>query len=65
VLDDDTAEQIRELAVGSHVLEAKVRRAILEQLLTQGEQVVGAREILDLAEAFAWVTNPGQTHSSR
>ena len=62
MLDDETAAQIRELAVGSHRLEAEVRRAILGQLLAQGEEVVGAREILDLAEAFAWVTNPGQSH---
>ncbi|HEY1633519.1 MAG TPA: hypothetical protein VGF64_02090 [Acidimicrobiales bacterium] len=64
-IDEETTERIRALAVESHVLEASVRRAILEQLLTQGTQVVGAREILDLAEAFAWVTNPGQTHSGR
>jgi hypothetical protein len=62
VLDDVTAEQVRELAIGSHLREAKVRNAILGQLLAQGEQVVGAKEILDLAEAFAWVTNPGQAH---
>jgi hypothetical protein len=62
VLDDQTAEQVRELAVGSHVLEAQVRRAILGQLSAQASEVVGAREILDLAEAFAWVTNPGQDH---
>ena len=62
MLDDQTAEQIHELAVGSHVLEAKVRRAILEQLEAQSTQVVGAKEILDLAEAFAWTTNPGQAH---
>jgi hypothetical protein len=62
VLDDQTAEQVRQLAVGSHLLEAQVRQAILGQLLAQGQQVVGAKEILDLAEAFAWVTNPGQSH---
>jgi hypothetical protein len=62
VLDDQTAEQVRELAVGSHLLEAQVRQAILGQLLAQGQQVVGAKEILDLAEAFAWATNPGQSH---
>jgi hypothetical protein len=62
VLDDQTAEQVRQLAVGSHVLEAQVRRAILGQLSAQASEVVGAREILDLAEAFAWVTNPGQDH---
>ena len=56
------AEQVRDLAVGSHLLEAQVRRAILAQLMAQSEQVVGAKEILDLAEAFAWVTNPGQAH---
>jgi hypothetical protein len=64
-IDEETAQRIRGLAVESHVLEASVRRAILEQLLTQGTQVVGAREILDLAEAFAWVTNPGQAHGRR
>src|SRR5437763_10293075 len=62
MLPDDTAEEIRALAVQSHVLEASVRRAILEQLQAQGSEVVGAKEILDLAEAFAWVTNPGQAH---
>jgi len=62
VLDDHTAEQVRELAVGSHVLEAKVRQAILRKLFAQSEEVVGAKAILDLAEAFAWVTNPGQAH---
>lgn len=62
MLDDQTAEQVRQLAVGSHVLEAQVRRAILGQLSAQASEVVGAREILDLAEAFAWVTNPGQDH---
>jgi len=53
MLPDDTAEEIRALAVQSHVLEASVRRAILEQLQAQGSEVVGAKEILDLAEAFA------------
>ena len=62
MLDDAAAEQVRELAVGSHMLEAQVRRAILDQLLAQSRQVVGAKEILDLAEAFAWVTNPGEAH---
>jgi hypothetical protein len=62
MLDDASADQVRELAIGSHVLEAQVRRAILGQLLAQSNQVVGAKEILDLAEAFAWVTNPGQAH---
>lgn len=59
---EDTADQIRKLAADSHRLEAEVRHAILEQLQAQSAQVVGAREILDLAEAFAWVTNPGQNH---
>ncbi len=62
MLDDQTAEKVRELAVGSHLLEAQVRQAILGQLMAQGQQVVGAKEILDLAEAFVWVTNPGQSH---
>ena len=64
-IDEETAQRIRGLAAESHLLEASVRRAILEQLQTQGSQVVGAREILDLAEAFAWVTNPGQSHGGR
>ena len=64
-IDEETTQRIRGLAAESHVLEASVRRAILEQLLTQGTQVVGAREILDLAEAFAWVTNPGHAHGGR
>jgi predicted polyphosphate/ATP-dependent NAD kinase len=64
-IDEQTAQRIRALAAESHLLEASVRRAILEQLLTQGTQVVGAREILDLAEGFAWVTNPGQAHGGR
>lgn len=62
MLDDASAEKVRELAIGSHRLEAQVRNAILGQLLAQANQVVGAKEILDLAEAFAWVTNPGQPH---
>jgi hypothetical protein len=62
VLDDETAAQVRKLAAGSHRLEAEVRQAILEQLSAQASQVVGAKEILDLAEAFAWVTNPAQAH---
>jgi len=33
-IDEETTERIRALAVESHVLEASVRRAILEQLLT-------------------------------
>ncbi|HEY3701004.1 MAG TPA: hypothetical protein VGL32_01990 [Acidimicrobiales bacterium] len=64
-IDEETTQRIRSMAAESHVLEAGVRRAILEQLQTQGTQVVGAREILDLAEAFAWVTNPGQAHGGR
>jgi ribosomal protein S12 methylthiotransferase accessory factor YcaO len=64
-IDEETTQRIRGMAAESHVLEAAVRRAILEQLQTQGTQVVGAREILDLAEAFAWVTNPGQAHGGR
>ena len=62
LLDERALEEIRTLAAGSHLLEAQVRRAILEQLAAQSSQVVGAKEILDLAEAFAWVTNPGQAH---
>ena len=65
MLDDETARQVGDHAVASHLLEAKVRRAILQQLYAQAEQVVGAREILDLAEAFAWVTNPCQHHGGR
>jgi hypothetical protein len=62
MFDEPTAAEVRELSVGSHLLEAQVRNAILGQLLAQGNEVVGAKEILDLAEAFAWVTNPGQAH---
>jgi hypothetical protein len=62
---DQTLEQIERISAESHRLEVEVRRAILEQLLAQGNQVVGAREILDLAEAFAWVTNPAADHGSR
>ncbi len=61
-IPERTAEEIRGLAAGSHLLEAQVRHAILEQLLSQATEVVGAREILDLAEGFAWVTNPAQRH---
>jgi hypothetical protein len=50
------------LAARSHLLEAKARRAILEQLLSQRTEVVDARETLDLAEDFAWVTNPPEPH---
>ncbi len=50
------------LTAGSHVLEAQVRQAILERILAEAGEVVGAREIRDVAEAFAWVTNPGQDH---
>jgi hypothetical protein len=46
----------------SHVLEQQVRRVVLEQILSEAGKVVGAREILDVAEAFAWVTNPAQAH---
>jgi hypothetical protein len=61
-IPERTAEEIRGLAAGSHLLEAKVRHAILEQLVSPGTEVVGTREILDLAEAFAWVTNPAERH---
>lgn len=62
---DQGLERIERISTETHQLEAEVRRAILEQLLAQGSQVVGAREILDLAEAFAWVTNPAAAHGSR
>ena len=64
-VEDPTLEHIERISAESHRLEAEVRRAILEQLLAQGNQVVGAREILDLAEAFAWVTNPAAAHGRR
>lgn len=62
MVDEGTAATIRELAAGSHLREAEVRSAILRTLLTEAQQVVGAKEIRDLAEAFAWVTNPGHAH---
>jgi hypothetical protein len=65
ISDDGHLEKIQALSAESHQLEAEVRHAILEQLKAQGSQVVGAREILDLAEAFAWVTNPAQAHGGR
>ena len=61
----DVQDEIEKISAESHRLEAEVRRSILEQLLAQGTQVVGAREILDLAEAFAWVTNPASAHGGR
>ena len=64
-MDEETAQQIRALAVESHSLEAKVRQAILECVRAEESEVVGAAEIRDLAEAFAWVTNPGQAHGGR
>jgi hypothetical protein len=63
-MDEGTAEHIRGLAAESHLLEAKVRQAILGQVQAEGSEVVGAAEIRKVAEAFAWVTNPGQTHGS-
>jgi hypothetical protein len=65
LMDEETAEQIRGLAAESHPLEAKVRQAILEYILSEAGDVVSAREIRDVAEAFAWVTDPGQAHGSR
>ena len=64
-MEDQTLDRIERISAETHLLEAEVRRAILEQLLAQGSQVVGAREILDLAEAFAWVTNPASAHGGR
>ena len=61
----DVQDEIEKISAESHRLEAEIRRSILEQLLAQGTQVVGAREILDLAEAFAWVTNPASAHGGR
>ena len=60
--DDGTPNSIQHIFSQSHQLEAEVRRALLEQLMAQSGEVVGAREILDLAEAYAWVTNPAQHH---
>ncbi len=64
-MDEETAQQIRGLAAESHLLEAKVRQAILERVEAESSEAVGAAEIRDVAEAFAWVTNPGQAHGSR
>jgi hypothetical protein len=64
-VEEQRLDQIDRISGETHTLEAEVRRAILEQLLAQGNQVVGAREILDLAEAFAWVTNPASAHGDR
>jgi hypothetical protein len=63
VLEDATAARVRELAADSDMLEAEVRSAILCKLLAESQEAVGAKEILDLAEAFAWITNPGQPHA--
>jgi hypothetical protein len=43
VLDDATADQIRHLAVGSHLLEARIRQAILGQLLAKAKRWSGLR----------------------
>ena len=64
-IEGERLDQIERISAETHKLEAEVRRAILQQLLAQGNQVVGAREILDLAEAFAWVTNPASAHGGR
>jgi hypothetical protein len=64
-MDEETAQEIRGLADDSRLLEAKVRQAILGQVQAEGSEVVGAAEIREVAEAFAWVTNPGQPHGSR
>ena len=64
-MDEETAQQIRGQAAESHLLEAKVRQAILEQVHAEQSEAVGAAEIRDVAEAFAWLTNPGQAHGSR
>jgi hypothetical protein len=53
---------VGELAAGSHALEAKVRQAILAQVQAEGAEAVGAAEIRQVAEAFAWVTRPGEAH---
>ncbi len=53
-MDEETAQQVRALAVESHSLEAKVRQAILRQVQAEGSEAVGAAEIRDVAEAFAW-----------
>jgi hypothetical protein len=62
-MDKETAQQIRALAVESDSLEAKVRQAILEQVHAEQSEAAGAAEIRDVAEAFAWVTNPAQGHA--
>lgn len=52
---------------GQEMMEAEgeLRLALLRQILSQVPQAVGSRELLDLAEAFAWTMNPGQGHGSR
>jgi hypothetical protein len=62
-MDEETAQQIRALAVESHLLEAKVRQAILEHVHAEQSEAAGAAEIRDVAEAFARVTNPARGHA--
>jgi hypothetical protein len=62
-MDEETAQQIRALAVESHSLKAKVRQATLEHVHTEQSEAAGAAEIRDVAEAFARVTNPAQGHA--
>jgi hypothetical protein len=59
-MDEETAQQIRALAVESHSLEAKVRQDILEQVQAEQSEAAWAAEIRYVAEASAWVTNPAQ-----
>ena len=59
--DGAISEVMRDL----HTLEQDVRRGLLEQIRSQAQQVVGTREIVDLSEAFAWLTNPAQGHGAR
>jgi hypothetical protein len=62
-MDEETAHQTRALAVESHLLEAKVRQANLKQIHAEQSEGAGAAEIRDVAEAFAWVTNPARGHA--
>jgi hypothetical protein len=62
-MDEEAAQRIRALAVESHLLEAKVRQAILKQVHAEQSEAAGAAEIRYVAEAFAWVTNPAQGHA--
>ncbi len=61
-MDDETIGEAHQLATESRLLEARARRVLLQEILAQAGQVVGSKEIRDLTEALAWVTNPAQHH---